>query len=204
MAEVETVDSVADKTLHPPRWAPTFIRWHHTRIGWRESIKLSLGILPRVRDHTVLDYVTAFPGEDDVIVARVPFKKFVVVRSPELARHVLVSNQSNYTKSPDYDMLAVAFGRGLVTDLNDALWQRNRRLVQPIFAKRNVDGFAPVMVEAATDAVTRIRGLAQGDGIVDVNAEMNRLTLDITSRTMFGTDITGPMSEVTLYRLLRF
>lgn len=204
MADVESTDAVADSTLHPPRWAPTFIRWHRTPVSWRASIKLSLGILPRVRDHTVLDYVTAFPGQEDVIVARVPFKKFVVVRSPELARHVLVSNQSNYTKSPDYDMLAVAFGRGLVTDLNDALWQRNRRLVQPIFAKRNVDGFAPVMVEAATDAVTRIRALAQTDGIVDVNAEMNRLTLDITSRTMFGTDITGPMSEVTLYRLLRF
>jgi cytochrome P450 len=33
---------------------------------------------------------------------------------------------------------------------------------------------------------------------------MNRLTLDITSRTMFGTDLTGPMSEVVLERLLRF
>lgn len=204
MADVESVDSVVDSKLHPPRWAPTFIRWHGTPVTWWESVKLSVGILPRVRDHTVLDYVTNFPGQDDVIVARVPFAKFVIVRSPELARHVLVTNQHNYTKSPDYDMLAVAFGRGLVTDLNDELWQRNRRLVQPIFAKRNVDGFAPVMVEAARDAVARIRELSAGDAVVDVNAEMNRLTLDVTSRTMFGTDITGPMSEVVLYRLLRF
>lgn len=191
-------------SLHPPKWAPTFIRWHDTPIGWRESWRLALGVLPRVRDHTVLDYAANLPGADDVLVARVPFRKFVIVRSPELARQVLVTNQANYMKSPEYDMLAVAFGRGLVTDLNDEQWQRNRRLVQPIFAKRNVDGFAPVMVEAARDAVERMRAPAAAGGSVDVGAEMNRLTLDITSRTMFGTDITGPMSEVVLARLLRF
>lgn len=191
-------------SLHPPKWAPTFIRWHNTPVTWWQSWRLALGVLPRVRDHTVLDYATNLPGADDVIVARVPFARFVVVRSPELARQVLVTNQGNYMKSPEYDMLAVAFGRGLVTDLNDEQWQRNRRLVQPIFAKRNVDGFAPVMVAAARDAVERIRGLTLAEEVVDVGAEMNRLTLDVTSRTMFGTDITGPMSEVVLARLLRF
>ncbi|MFE3190809.1 cytochrome P450 [Nocardia sp. NPDC059240] len=190
--------------LYPPRWAPTFLRWHDTRIGWWQSWRLALGALPRVRDHTVLDYATALPGADDVMVARVPFARFVVVRSPELVRQVLVTNQNNYAKSPEYDMLAVAFGRGLVTDFNDEQWQRNRRLVQPIFAKRNVDGFAPVMVAAARDAVERIRTLSATGESVDVGAEMNRLTLDVTSRTMFGTDITGPMSEVVLERLLRF
>ncbi|MVU75844.1 cytochrome P450 [Nocardia sp. ET3-3] len=198
-------DSSASPTaLHPPTWAPTFIRWHDTKVGWLESWRLALRILPRVRDHTVLDYATTLPGADDVMVARVPFARFVIVRSPELVRHVLVNNQNNYAKSPEYDMLAVAFGRGLVTDFDDEQWQRNRRLVQPIFAKRNVDGFAPVMVAAARDAVARIRDSAADDGIVDVGAEMNRLTLDVTSRTMFGTDITGPMSEVVLERLLRF
>ncbi|MFI9510743.1 cytochrome P450 [Nocardia sp. NPDC052566] len=198
------VDIPGDSTLHPPKWMPTFIRWHGTQVGWWQSWRLALKILPRVRDHTLLDYAVALPGPDDVIVARVPFARFVIVRSPELARQVLVTNQGSYMKSPEYDMLAVAFGRGLVTDLNDETWQRNRRLVQPIFGKRNVDGFAPVMVEAARDAVSRIGELAAQDGIVDVGAEMNRLTLDITSRTMFGTDITGPMSEVVLARLLRF
>ncbi|MBL1075921.1 cytochrome P450 [Nocardia sp. 2] len=193
-----------DSTLHPAKWSPTFIRWHNTPVTWTESVRMTLGLLPRLRDHTVLEYLTGLPGADEVIVARLPFKKFVVLRSPQLARHVLVGNQNNYMKSPEYDMLAVAFGRGLVTDLNDEQWQRNRRLVQPIFGKRNVDGFAPVMVEAAQDAVRRIHGLTADGGTVDVNIEMNRLTLDVTARTMFGTDITGPMSEVVLSRLLRF
>nr|WP_198151900.1 cytochrome P450 [Kibdelosporangium sp. MJ126-NF4]CTQ98404.1 cytochrome P450 [Kibdelosporangium sp. MJ126-NF4] len=189
-------------TTYPPRWAPTFVRWHRTEVSWWRSWKIALGSLRQVRDHTILDYAADLPGQDDVVVARLPFAKFVIVRSPELARHVLVANQDNYKKSPDYDMLAVAFGRGLVTDLDDRLWQRNRRLVQPIFAKRNFDRFAGAMVDAAMDAADRIRQLSAGGDPVDVSVEMNRLTLDVTSRTMFGSAVDGPMSEVVLSRLL--
>ncbi|MBF6327069.1 cytochrome P450 [Nocardia transvalensis] len=189
--------------LHPSRWLPTFIRWHDTRVSWWESWKLAVKTVPRVRDHTITEYATRMPGQDDVMVARIPFLRFVVVRSPELARHVLVTNQNNYAKSAEYDMLAVAFGRGLVTDLDDRRWMRNRRLVQPVFGKRNVDRFAGPMTEAALDAVERIAA-AGPDSPVDVNFEMNRLTLDIIARTMFGTDLAGPMAQVRLANLLRF
>ncbi|HYB36668.1 MAG TPA: cytochrome P450, partial [Mycobacterium sp.] len=89
-----------------------------------------------------------------------------------------------------------------VNELDDR-WARNRRLVQPIFAKRHVDEFAAPMTDAAHDAVRRIRELSAGGAPVDINAEMNRLTLDVIARTMFGTDLSGPMSEVTLRRLLQ-
>lgn len=193
-----------DARLYPRRWMPTFIHWHSTRVSLWQSWKLSLQALPHVRDHTIFDYAANLPGQDDVLVARVPFAKFVIVRSPELARHVLVSNQDNYMKSAEYDMLAVAFGRGLVTDLNDETWQRNRRLVQPIFGKRNVDGFAGPMTDAAHDAADRLLQLSANGEPVDIGVEMNRLTVDIIARTMFGTDLTGPMSEVKLARLLAF
>ncbi|WP_280265070.1 cytochrome P450 [Nocardia wallacei] len=190
--------------LHPPRRLPTFIRWHGTDVTWWQSWKLALRTLPRVRDHTIVEYLTGLPGQDDVLVARMPFLKFVVVRSPELARHVLVSNQNNYAKSAEYDMLAVAFGRGLVTDLDNQRWMRNRRLVQPVFGKRNVDQFAGPMTEAAGAAVDRIAELHRAGGPIDINAEMNRVTLDVVARTMFGTDLSGPMTQVRLSVLLRY
>jgi len=105
-------------TLRPPRWQPAMLRWHRTNVSWVQSWWLAIGTLPRWRDRTIIDYLaTQLPGQDDVLVARLPFLRFVVVRSPEIARHVLVSNQDNYIKSADYDMLAVAFGRGLVTEI---------------------------------------------------------------------------------------
>jgi cytochrome P450 len=189
--------------LHPPRWAPAPMRWHATPVSWWQSWKFGLSLIPRIRDRTHPDWLNGLPGLDDVMVTRLPFAKLVVVRSPELARHVLVTNQINYRKSPEYDILGVAFGRGLITNIDEQRWQRNRRLVQPVFAKRNVDRFAAPMVAAATDAVARLRELSEGGTPVDMSAEMNRLALDIASRTMFGLAITGPMSEVVFERLLR-
>jgi cytochrome P450 len=141
--------------LHPPRWAPTFVRWQRTRIGWIASWRLALRGLWAGYRHTIFDYATQLPGQDDIMVARAPLAKFVVVRNPDIARHILVTNQDNYAKSAEYDLLAVAFGRGLVTDLDDELWQRNRRLVQPIFAKQHVDAFGPSMTAAAVAAAGR-------------------------------------------------
>lgn len=185
---------------------PTFLRWHHTRVGYLKSWRLALGAVWSTYRHTISEYLADLPGQDDIIVARAPMRKTVIVRNPELARHVLVANQDNYIKSAEYDLLAVGFGRGLVTDLNEGLWNRNRRLVQPIFAKRQVDLFAPQMAEAAARTLARWDELyAQGDH-VDVTAEMNYLTMDIVAQTMFGIDLSGDMAErmrVNFARLLK-
>lgn len=181
----------AHAELNPGRFAPTFLRWQHTEISWWRSWRLSLGALRAGYRHTIFDYAAQLPGPDDILVARAPLTKFVVVRNPEIARHVLVGNQDNYAKNADYDLLAVAFGRGLVTDLNDELWQRNRRLVQPLFSKRQIDALTPQMVAAAVATAQRWQpGVA-----VDVAAEMNHLTMDIIARTMFGVDLTDELAD---------
>jgi cytochrome P450 len=184
-----------DDRLRPPRWAPTLIRWQHTDIGYLKSWWLALKAIRAGYRHTIYEYATELPGQDDIVVARTPLAKFVVVRNPDIARHVLVTNQDNYTKNAEYDLLAVAFGRGLVTDLNDQLWQRNRRLVQPIFAKRQVDSFAPQMVAAASAASHRWDDCAAAGRPIDIAAEMNYVTLDIIARTMFGIELDGRLAE---------
>ena len=210
IVDIDDIDDSAhfDSSLYP-RWPLAPIRWQRTRVSVWQSWCLYFQLVPRFRDHTVFEFLTDLPGQDDVMVARVPFLRYVVVRSPELARYVLINNQDNYRKSAEYDMLAVATGRGPVTDLNDQTWERKRRLVQPIFAKRKVEGFHPQITAAANDAVSRWLELRSataemGAGIVDISAEMNRLTSDVIARTMFGTTMSGPMADVRLARLLRF
>jgi cytochrome P450 len=187
-------DSVSPE-LHPPRWAPTPLRWQHTRIGWITSWRLAFRGLWAGYRHTIFDYAARLPGQDDIVVARAPLAKFVVVRNPDIARHILVSNQDNYAKAAEYDLLAVAFGRGLVTDLDDQLWARNRRLVQPIFAKRHVDALAPQITAAAVAAAQRWHAAAEATRPLDIAAEMNYITLDVIARTMFGIDLSGEFAE---------
>jgi cytochrome P450 len=171
------------------------VRWQHTTIGWTKSWRLALRGLWAGYRHAIFDYAAQLPGQDDIVVARAPLAKFVVVRNPDIARHVLVSNQENYAKSAEYDLLAVAFGRGLVTELDEQLWQRNRRLVQPIFAKRNVEALAPQMTAAGVAAAERWRGHASTGKPLDIAAEMNYITLDVITRTMFGIDLTDELAE---------
>ncbi|MEC3916066.1 cytochrome P450 [Nocardia sp. CDC160] len=196
-----TASATGSTELHPPRWQPAPMRWHNTPVTWRESWRLALGLPKRVRERTIMQYLAAdLPGQDDVLVARLPMAKFVIVRSPELVRQILVTEHQKYVRGAEFDMLAVVFGQGLVTQRDDRLYHRNKRLVQPIFARSAIDQFDVPMVEAAQETVRRLRAAGEP---VDVGVEMTRLMLDIVARTMFGTDVDGPISKFKLERLLK-
>jgi cytochrome P450 len=156
--------------------------------------------------HRIFDLAAELPGQDDIVLARAPIAKFALIRSPEHARHVLLTNQDNYIKGVEYDLLAVGFGRGLVTELDDDRWRKHRRLMQPVFAKRHVDGFGGQMTAAVTTACDRWEREYADDKPLDIAGEMNAVTLDIIGRTMFGADFTGVVaaeSREAFARLLR-
>jgi cytochrome P450 len=77
----------------------------------------------------------------DVAMLETRLQNVVVVRGPEAVRHVLLGNQDNYRKSNQYELLAPVLGNGLVTSAGE-VWQRQRKLVQPMFAKRHLGVFA--------------------------------------------------------------
>jgi cytochrome P450 len=190
----------------PRRWQPSFLRWHTTPVGLGRAWGYALRAAWATWRHEIFDFAADLPGHDDIIVARVPLARVMLVRNPEHARHILLTNQDNYTKGVEYDLLAVGFGRGLVTELDEELWRKHRRLVQPVFAKRHVDGFAGQItgaIAAAADRWERESGEGQP---LDIAGEMNALTLDIIGRTMFGADFTGRTaheSRDAFARLLR-
>src|SRR5262249_44911310 len=66
----------------------------------------------------------------------------------------------------------------------------HRRLIQPVFARRDVTGFGPQMTAAAQSLARRWAGLADGS-LVDVAREMSMLTLEIVGLALFGADLTG-------------
>jgi cytochrome P450 len=133
----------------------------------------------------ILDVLHEFEIYGDVVRIRPLGRPIYSLRSPEHLRHVLVTNQDNYRKSFQYRLLAVGgLGNGLLTNEGDS-WTKQRRLIQPMFAKRHLGQFAEHMTGAISDWVDSTTASAEGEEL-DVAAEMNALALDVVGRALFG------------------
>lgn len=109
------------------------------------------------------------------------------VFSAEGAQQVLASQAANFRKdNAIYQEVRDALGNGLLTS-QDEDYLRQRRLVQPLFTKRRVDGYADAV--ATETAATLTAWEAARDGVVDVSDEMMTLALRAVARILFGTDV---------------
>lgn len=133
-----------------------------------------LGFLLRVqRDH------------GDVAAFRLAHFAFIQVSHPDGVKHILQDNQRNYQRGALYGPLRVLVGNGLPVS-DGAFWLRQRRLMQPAFHHRVVDGFAGMVTDAAAAMLERWAGAAQAGRPLDLSAEMARLTMGIVSRALFS------------------
>lgn len=118
-------------------------------------------------------------------------RHIVAISGSEAARHVLITNQDNYGKGIEYELLRIVLGEGLLTSEGE-VWRRQRRQVQPMFAKRHLGAFTEHMTTATADSLEgRPFGELLDGETIDVNRAMMELTLDIVGRALFGADLTG-------------
>lgn len=130
----------------------------------------------------------------------------VVLFRPEHVRYVLVENHANFTNREVagglifgnlliFSLLARSLsskatrglsdlvGDGLLTT-DGAFHDRHRRLLQPAFAKRQVDAYAGLIVEYTRDAMARW----QDGREIDMAAETHALGLRIIVKIVLGLD----------------
>jgi len=148
--------------------------------------------------------MAAFPQaayEEPIYELKSIFGSLFVISDPAGVKRVLLDNVANYPKAKeDSRFLAAAFGDGLLTSDGDK-WRRHRRIMAPSFDHRSIVAYAPAMVETATQFMANWDNLAP-DTVIDIDAEMTALTLQMISRTMFSSDSDGMASlvEQTLNR----
>ncbi|MET9803895.1 cytochrome P450 [Streptomyces sp. NPDC006368] len=150
-----------------------------------------LGSMLDLRSDSLATYLRAHRAYGDVVrlTAGPPGLRVQLygVFSAEGAQHVLATESANFRKDNTfYQEIRESFGNGLLTSQDDD-YLRQRRLVQPLFTRRRVDGYAGA-VTAEVAAMTRKWRTAPGD-TVDVVDEMTRLTLRAVARVLFGVDV---------------
>ena len=96
----------------------------------------------------------------------------------------VLKDRLRFIKDRDTRRLQGLLGNGLVTSEGD-FWQRQRRLSQPLFHQQRISGYGAVMV----DYTQRRLKTWQAGQVLDIHAEMTRLTLDIVMKTIFDQDV---------------
>ncbi|MFC8295475.1 cytochrome P450 [Streptomyces sp. NPDC057250] len=150
-----------------------------------------LGSLFDLKNDSLATFLRARREHGDVvrITAGPPGIRATVygVFSAEGAQQVLAGESANFRKdNAFYQEVRESFGNGLLTS-QDEDYLRQRRLVQPLFTRRRVDGYAAAV--AAEVAALTAEWREDGDGSVDVLQEMARLALRAVARILFGTDV---------------
>jgi len=142
-----------------------------------------VGLLLALRQNPVETWTRAH-FEKPILVGRRVLGEMAVVSEPAAIRRVLLDNVTNYRKDDlQRRVLSPGLGDGLLT-AEGKQWRVQRRTVAPMFTPRNVLSFAPQMADAARASVQRLQRRRVGQ-ILDVSAEMARVTLEILERTIF-------------------
>ncbi len=113
----------------------------------------------------------------------------VMLAHPDAVEQVLRSRQKNYRKGSVYDGARLLLGNGLVTSEGE-LWRRQRALANPAFRPAKLEQYVSTMGTCTRELIASWTPLA-GPAPIDAQAEMTRLTLAITGRTLFGLDLSA-------------
>lgn len=110
------------------------------------------------------------------------------VNDPDYLRVILPRGAEQFSKRAlDYRVMSQYLGEGLVTSGGE-LWARQRRLIQPYFAQKNLHRFGEAINTLTASLVDRWSAHLPGT-TVRVDREMLGLTLRTAGVTMLGMDI---------------
>jgi cytochrome P450 len=133
----------------------------------------------------------------DLASFRLATRHFYLISHPKLVEQALIKQSDIFVKmyNPKKPTgLALVLGQGLVTSQGE-LWQRQRRLMQPVFQRSNLASLHSQIVTAGNNLLARWRLL--GDGAqVNLADEMMQVTLEVITQTMFSTSVLDKIEHI--------
>jgi enediyne biosynthesis protein E7 len=141
-------------------------------------------------DDSLERMIELFARHGDTYRVYVPARRSYtyVVHHPDDVKRVLVSNHRNYTKGVGLDRVKILLGKGIMTSEGE-LWKRQRYMMQPLFHRRVITGFAEVIAQANDRCIERWESLARRGELINLTDEMSELTLEMVLRSIFGRDL---------------
>jgi cytochrome P450 len=143
---------------------------------------------------------SSFQRYGDFIHYPLGFMQVYIISHPDAVQHILQLNHRNYSKKTfQYNLLAGITGRGLLTNDGES-WLQQRRLIQPAFHRSKIAAFDSLIVSSALRVLDRWE--RAGEEILDIDAEMMQLTLQIVGQALFSIDLSDQANELTQATLI--
>ena len=133
----------------------------------------------------------------DLVSFRLATRGFYLFSHPGLVEQALIKHPDVFVKIYDPKKpsgLSLVLGQGLVTSRGE-LWQTQRRLMQPVFQRKNLAALEAQMLQAGQSLLSRWRELGAGTE-VNLSKEMLRLTLEVITQTMFSTSVLDKIDQI--------
>jgi cytochrome P450 len=115
----------------------------------------------------------------------------VFINDPAYIQEVLINQAGSFVKERTLQRMKILLGEGLITS-DDPIHMRQRRIAAPAFHRQRIAGYAEQIVQSAKT----MRGSWRSGREFDVSAAMMDLSLRITARTLFDTEVTEDVLSV--------
>jgi cytochrome P450 len=133
-----------------------------------------------------LEYLTGLVRDyGDTVLYRNPYGPVYFFNHPEQV-HAILQN-SNLVRTP---LVTIMMGDGLLAS-DGPYWREQRKLVQPAFHERCLQGYAPLISEYAIAMAERWERLAAIGEPVDISSDIKHLALSIILKVMFSVSLSA-------------
>ena len=122
---------------------------------------------------------------------RILLSDVVLLNDPADIAEVLIDKAAFFGKDRTQKRMKILLGEGLITSDGET-HNRGRRIAAPAFHRRRIERYATQIVEVAAG----FRDQWQPAAELNIAAEMMRLALQITARTLFDTEVTPEIHEI--------
>lgn len=143
-----------------------------------------------------LEALPLLAARGPVVSTRVLHMPVHLVSHPDGVQQVFTDVHTFDKRTVSYRALGLIVGEGLVTSDGEK-WKRQRRIAQPAFHRRRIEGYAACMTDAALAAAAEWDEAARRGEPVDAYASLTRLSLRVACESLLGADETDAVRRVT-------
>jgi cytochrome P450/nitrite reductase/ring-hydroxylating ferredoxin subunit len=139
------------------------------------------------RLHTIMEDWAKTYGP--MYFARFGSQKFLVVSDPKVAEPLFRSRPDTYRRPSRIETVFEELRVAGVFSVEGEAWRAQRRLAMEALSQRHLRGFYPTLRETAQRFLRRWDQAADTHRELDVNDELKRFTVDVTTQLVFGHDL---------------